>query len=109
MKPYTLGEWQLILWAYAYEFEDDPIADDRSFDRIAAALQQPSSLPDFNPSTGQWVHDVVAELGEDFLKAATAKLRKIGKGASVVHINFPKGWLVAPPWELPHTYDHIKP
>lgn len=60
--------WRRIMvtvWAYAYEFHDDPLVDDETFDRIASEIDLTKSTkrPDldawfrknFDPSTGMWV------------------------------------------------------
>lgn len=57
----------LAVWAYAYEFEHDPLVDDATFDR-ECYLVNPSIdtgranldhffRTGFEPHTGQWIHD----------------------------------------------------
>ena len=57
---------RLALAAYAYEFESDPILSDADFDAMSLMVDASidTGAPDldfffseeFNPSTGQWVH-----------------------------------------------------
>lgn len=106
--PYTIGEWEIILAAYAYEVEHKPLMDDQTFDLLCSHTKG-ENIPDFDAATGMWVHDVVADVGHEFLAAATAKLRRIGRGAAVSHIGFPPGLLIQPDWEMPTRYSHIYP
>jgi hypothetical protein len=55
------------VWAYAYEIMDDPIVSDSVFDTESRAIDLNKETGDdaldfwfsenFNPDTGQWVHD----------------------------------------------------
>lgn len=55
------------MWAYAYEFRDDPIVSDSKFDEtcklIDLSIDTGNEQMDkwfrenFNPSTGIWIHD----------------------------------------------------
>lgn len=94
MKPaYRAAEWQIIFAAYAYEFDDAPLMDDRLFDLLCGSIREPFNIPDYNPSTGMWIQDVVKIVGHDFLKNATEVLRA-KRATSPTHIHFPAGWLL---------------
>lgn len=109
MLPYTYGEWTLILAAYAYEVEDKPLMADATFDILCTYHDATTSnIPEFSPGTGMWVHDALADVDKTFVAAAIAKLRKIGSGASITHINFPDGYLSCEP-DNPGKFDYLKP
>jgi len=94
VKPaYRDAEWQIIFAAYAYEFDDAPLMDDRLFDLLCNSIREPFNIPDFDPATGMWIQDVVKIVGHDFLKSATARLRAM-RATSPTHIKFPRGWVL---------------
>jgi len=57
----------VALWAYAYEFHDNPIVDDGKFDSVCAEVDLDIDTDNkkmdrwfrknFSPDTGQWIHD----------------------------------------------------
>ena len=57
---------RIALWAYAYEFMADPMADDALFDETAKAIDTTVDTghpvldkffrEEFGPETGQWIH-----------------------------------------------------
>lgn len=74
---------KLTVWAYAYEFQDDPLVSDAEFDGecLLVDLTISTNRPDldawwrenFSPHTGQWIHrhpelSVVADLYQNFYK-----------------------------------------
>lgn len=56
---------RLALWAFAYEFENDPLVPDGTFDdeckKVNLQITTDNAIMDkwwrenFNPSTGQWI------------------------------------------------------
>lgn len=78
----TLAEWFLVLAAYAYEVEDDPICSDYIFDNNAKHLPLPSNIPNFSPDTGQWIHGIE----HPDLARYVAAYRQMGVGTSPIHI-----------------------
>jgi hypothetical protein len=86
---YRLGEWQVILDAYCYEIKDDPIASDYTFDMCCQAVSESNntSIPNFTPSTGQWIYDVIKEKNiKNILEKAYKKYKMLGEGTSVIHL-----------------------
>ena len=61
----TRNRIRLSVFAYAYEFEDNPLVDDGAFDELCGQINLDMSTrrPDlddyfrreFNPSTGMWI------------------------------------------------------
>lgn len=85
---FSPSDWTLILAAFAYELEDAPIMEDATYDLLSAAhAARPEHclIPDFDKSTGVWVHDLIPVIGEEALRKATARCRKMGKGTSSWH------------------------
>lgn len=57
---YRLCELQLIVIAAAYELYDTPLASDSSYDLLCRVHEEDGpTLPGFDSSTGQWVHDLM--------------------------------------------------
>lgn len=57
---------QVALWAYAYEFKNDPLVSDEIFDKACSEINLAQTTDNvimdewfkthFDPCTGQWIH-----------------------------------------------------
>jgi hypothetical protein len=87
MIKYRLGEWQIILDAYCYEIKEDSIASDYTFDMCCKAVEENgSTIPEFDPSTGNWIHEVLKQGFGAILERAYIRYKELGEGTSVIHL-----------------------
>lgn len=58
---FTFCDLEVIVLAGAYELFDEPLAGDSVYDKLCAELAASGHchIPDFDESTGQWVHDIM--------------------------------------------------
>ena len=83
---------RIALWAYAYEFMADPMADDALFDETAKSIDTTVDTghpvldkffrEEFGPETGQWIHrhpelEKIASLYRKLQKNDSATTSKI--------------------------------
>lgn len=80
------NEWKLVLWAYAYEIDCDPVISDFCFDHVSEIVNRQSqiNIPGFDKSTGMWVHDLARQHPQ--IRTYVANMRKQGEGVAIIHV-----------------------
>ena len=76
VEQYGLAGLQLIVLAAAYEIHDNPLASDSTYD-ILCKTYDSDRIPGFDPSTGQWVHDVMTPELEDLVEHCIKKVQSV--------------------------------
>lgn len=61
MLKHTLTEWNIILAAYVYECTEETahVMSDQAYDKTSKELKGKTTIPYFNPNTGQWIHKLI--------------------------------------------------
>lgn len=91
LLEFSVAELQVLAAAYAYEVLDSPIMSDRTFDLLAQSIEHSisSKVGEFNPSTGQWIHEIVdgnEDEWEEFVRYCSIKAVE---GAGQTHLHHP--------------------
>jgi hypothetical protein len=89
---FTQSEWLLILAAFAYEEMDESVMSDWGYDKLSKNLKT-TNIPEFDVSTGIWIHKLVDEIGRDKLEYWVRKLLVNGQGTSICWI-IPKDMII---------------
>lgn len=84
LTQYTLAELQLIVMAAAYEIHDRPVASDSTYDLLAGATSTPN-IPSFDPSTGQWVHEIMTPEIEALVLYCIDRVEKVKHDGTCHH------------------------
>lgn len=82
------AEWDVMIAAYAYEVLDEPTLPDSTYDGFCKLLNElGTSIPGFDASTGQWIHELIKD--KDILSVldiAARKTLEMGAGTSCHHV-----------------------
>lgn len=80
------NEWHVVLNAYLYEVEHDPVMSDSGYDYFCerVAEQKSINIPGFNRSTGQFIHEIVKQNPQ--IKVYARNLKRMGEGTAIIHV-----------------------